>query len=467
MARIGATLSGLERTLLNRLSDATTAAEQNTLRLATMQRINYPSDNPSRFVGLSDFRSQLSVVGNTLANVTAANSLVSQAELTIEQIRTQLENIRELALADEDQALTAQQRTANQSAIDSAIAEVNRLAGLRINGRRLLDGSADFATGGRDAEQVIDLNVYARPGGASNTISGTVTSAATQATLTYTGASGDVIDTATITLEGDRGTVSLSVTAGEDLTAVRDRINAESHRTGVTATVAGDVLTFTSIAYGSEAEIAVEATAGGPFSTAGTGVGTDAAATINGHAVTGAGNLFLLDDDGLRFSMEFAGGFSGAFDAITVSGSALRFVLSTDLSAASTLAIPGVQASRLGGASGKLTDLALGSAYAGLGANAPRAVRIVDEAIARIDQVAGSVGGFARAAIDSSAALLDGLETSLTETINSIDGVNRTEEQPLLAKNNLLAQNAIAGLSIIDAQRQSIVQLIQRVAGLS
>lgn len=467
MARIGATLSGLERTLLNRLSDANAAAAENSLRLATLSKINYPSDNPSRFVALSEFRSQLSVVGNTLANVTAANSLVSQAELTIEQIRTQLESIRELALADEDQALTAQERSANQSAIDAAIGEINRLAGLRMNGRRLLDGSADFATSGRDADQIVELNVYARPGGVGNTISGTVTSAATQATLTYTGASGDVTDTATIALAGNRGTVSLDVTAGEDLTAVRDRINAESHRTGVTASVAGDVLTLTSIAYGTDASISVDTTAGGPFNTAGTGVGTDAEATINDRSVTGVGNLFMLDDEGLRFSLEFAGGFSGAFDTITVSGSALRFALTTDLSDASTLAIPGIQASRLGGASGKLTDLALGGAYAGLGANSSRAVRIVDEAIARLDQVAGSVGGFARAAIDSSAALLDGLETNLEEAIDSIDGVHQQEERALLAKNTLLAQNAVAGLSIVDAQRQSIVQLIQRIAGLS
>lgn len=466
MARIGATLSGLERTLLNRLSEANEAAAQNTLRLATLRKINAPADSPSGFVTLSGFKSQLSVVGNTLVNVTAASSLVSQAELAIDQIRTQLQTIRELVIEDEDQLLTPQERATNQAAVDAALKEIDRLAGLKVGGRRLLDGSADFVTTGGNPNQVSYVKVHARPGGNSNTIAGTVTSTATQAELTYTGAAGEVTSTATLTLTGDRGSTLIEVTAGETLTAVRDRVNLDSHRTGVTASVAGDVLTFASIAFGSRAEVAVEVTDGGPFSTTGTGVGTDATATINGQAVTGLGNLFVLEDNGLRFEIEFTGGYSGAFDAINVSGNALQFALTPQLGQTSTLAIASLQAGRLGGPSGRLIDLSTSGTYGGLGTNSSQAVRIVDEAIARLEGVAGSVRSFARSAIDSSAALLDGLETTLGEAIDSIDAVSPEEERTLLEKNQLLASNAIAGLTIVDTQRQSILALIQRIAGL-
>ncbi|MBX3413685.1 MAG: hypothetical protein KF708_13425 [Pirellulales bacterium] len=241
MACIGATLSGLERTLLHRLAEAQTAAADNALHRVASRSINTPVDNPRRFVALSDVPSPLAIVGHRLANVTAANSLVSQAELTLDQIHTQVESIRRLALDDEDGDLTAQERGAQQARIDAAIKEINRLAGLRVNGRRVLDGdgSAELTTSGHHADRIVNSSTTA------------------------------------------------------------------------------------------------------------------------------------------------------------------------------TLAIPSMHASRLGGPSGMLTDLALGGAHAGLGANASRAIRIVDEALARIDLVTDTVRGFARAAIDSSAALLEGLDNAV------------------------------------------------------
>ena len=53
MGRIGTTISGIERTLLNRAAAANAAASTNLLRLATLQKINTPADNPSGFVTLS------------------------------------------------------------------------------------------------------------------------------------------------------------------------------------------------------------------------------------------------------------------------------------------------------------------------------------------------------------------------------------------------------------------------------
>ena len=51
MGRIGAHLSGIERTLLNRLAEANAAATINSLRMATeKKKVNAPSDDPSAFV---------------------------------------------------------------------------------------------------------------------------------------------------------------------------------------------------------------------------------------------------------------------------------------------------------------------------------------------------------------------------------------------------------------------------------
>ena len=85
---------------------------------------------------------------------------MSKTQLALDQIRANLDVIRTKALEDENQTLTANQRAANQAAIDAAIVEINRLAASDINGRRVLDGSANFRFSGLNPSQVADLRVY-------------------------------------------------------------------------------------------------------------------------------------------------------------------------------------------------------------------------------------------------------------------------------------------------------------------
>ncbi len=94
----------------------------------------------------------------------------------------------------------------------------------------------------------------------------------------------------------------------------------------------------------------------------------------------------------------------------------------------------------------------------------------MDEALAQLTLVEGRVDGFADAAIASSSALLDGLKATLDADDDSIiDGnaVDTTEESLLLAKNQALAANALASLSVFDNQRAAMVVLLQRIAGLT
>ncbi len=128
MGRIGASLSGLERTLLNRLADANAGATINRLRLATGKRVNAPRDDISAFITLSRFQTNLSIVTATMKGVTAASSLVSQTQTTLASIRTQLDTIRTTLLTDESQGLSAADRTTAQATIDTAVKQINRLA---------------------------------------------------------------------------------------------------------------------------------------------------------------------------------------------------------------------------------------------------------------------------------------------------------------------------------------------------
>jgi flagellin-like hook-associated protein FlgL len=466
MSRITGILAGAELQLLNRLAAANAAATLDSLRLAAKKRILAPRDEPSTFVALSGLQSQLTAVVAAMANAAAASSAITQAQSSIDQIGTQLDTIRTELLKDESRTLTPAQRAASQAVIDQAISQINNLAGATIDGRRLLDGSGDFVVTGRNASQVARLAVWAKPPGASMSISGTVTQAATQGQLVYNGSDGKITSDATFTLTGQRGSMSLSVTTNEPLSQVATAINNTSHVTGVTASVAGNDLTLTGVDYGSQAAISITVTSG-IFTVTGTGAGQDAQATINGRAYTVSGNRFVVSDNGFAFQLDLADGFSGALNTIAVSGDALRYQLSPTPVRPDILAIPALTAINLGGTSGRLDQIASGGPYSGLDANTSRAIRIVDEARGVVDLAAGNVGGFYNASISSASALLSEMQTNLEDTIAQTDGYDEARETALLAQHRQLAANCLAGLSILYQQRAAVVQLLQHIAGLT
>jgi hypothetical protein len=131
-----------------------------------------------------------------------------------------------------------------------------------------------------------------------------------------------------------------------------------------------------------------------------------------------------------------------------------------------SFALPSLAPELLGGVSGVLADLATGGASAGLAANASQAIRIVDEALGDLDRTAGRVDAFADASVTSSSALLAAWKTDLEESIDQINGVDDAAEAQLQAHHLSLADNALAGLAILQQQRAGIVEILRQAAGL-
>jgi flagellin-like hook-associated protein FlgL len=479
MARISSALTGIERRLLDSLALANAEVTLSSYRMATGHKINYPSDDPSAFVTLSGLQSQLSNVTATLSNVTAAGSMVSQTQTAVSGIRTQVNTIRTELLKDADRAhpLDPGERAESQAKIDTAIDQITTLAGTSINGKTTLAGAADYQYSGVDVSQVADVLVRNKVG-ASASISGTVNPTASQAALTYTGGGQiSVSEDTTFTLTGARGSQIITVHNTELLSDVKTQINNDSYNTGVTAEVVGDVLTLTSVDYGSSAKVSAAVTDGDPlfaFSGGdghGNATGTNASATINGQIISSAsgnvsGNRFTVNDNGTTFEIEFQPGFTGAFDTITVTGDALSFSLTTDIGRKAALAIPAVYPANLGGVSGRLDQLYSGGTLSDLGDNTAQAIRVVDEALGKLTRVKGAVDGFYNAAITSSSALMTDMQTKLGDYIDSIDKVNDDEETLRQDYYKTLADNSVSGLVIVNQQRQSIVRMLQDIAGL-
>jgi flagellin-like hook-associated protein FlgL len=480
MGRIGSALTGIERQLLNSLALADAQVTLSSYRMATGHKINAPKDDPSAFVTLCGLQSQLSNVSATLSNATAAGSMISQTQTALDGIKTQFNVIRAELLKDVNHTLSDDQRAQSQAKIDAAIDQINTLAGTSINGKTLLDGAADYTYSGLNNDQVADVVV----GGSSasgTTISGSVSATAAKAILTYTGDSSSQIvvsQNTTFTLTGTRGTQVITVHNGEDLSDLATAVNNNSYNTGVVAEVHPDhTLTLTSVDYGSSAKVSVAVTAGDPDfaftggDEQGHSTGTNASAVINGISITSdsgnvSGNRFTVNNNGSTLEIEFKPGFTGSFDAITVMGNNLSFALSQNVAYKSSLTIPAVSSANFSGPSGALYDLYSGGTISGLGNNTAQAIRVVDESLGKLSRVQGAVDGFYNAAIASSSSLLSDMQTKLGDYIDSINKVDDAEETQNRDYYQALAYNALSGLTIVNQQRQSIVNMLQDIAGL-
>ena len=466
MPRIGATISGLEQLFLSQLARFDSAVLDSAVRLTTGKQFTGPSENPSAFIEIGQFERRLSVVQDTRRNVEAGASVGAQSQLVIDEIRTQLETIRDALELDVDGSLTFDERTTQQAAIDSAVESINELAKTEINGKRYLDGSVNYRFSGKDSSEISGIEVYSLR---ETQFSGTVTSAATQAKVTYTGAAAAITADATFTLTGKRGSSAVSVSSGQTLASAADRINQVSHETGLLAVAAGDDLILTSVDYGDSATIDVDVSSGS-FITAGTTQGADAVVTVNGKSLGGAavdGNRVRYASNGTHVAFDFQPGFTGAFSTVTVlDDDVSQFQLAPDLQQVTQFGLPGVSAALLGGLSGRLSDLASGGSLSGLAGNTSQAIRVLDEALSGLTRTEGTVDAFADVTVQSSASLLDGLAGELEETVNDLSSVNEERESLLLTKNQSLGSNTISAMSILQQQQASVLALVRLVAGV-
>jgi flagellin-like hook-associated protein FlgL len=469
--RINTSLRAFELRIINQIDRLGKAIEQNNLRLSTLKRINSAADDPAGLVFVSSQRAELTDVQALLGNVERAGSIVDFADSALSEVSTHLQTIRTAALDAAGGTLTQAELQANQDQVDAAVEAINMLSRSVFGGRRLLDGSHDFLVSGANPAEVRQVSVYDRnTTSESQTLSINVSVAAEQAQLNYAGNPGGLAQAdAEFTITGALGSFSFEVTEDEALTAVRDRINAESYATGVTASVAGDNLVLASTGYGSDATIAVEVTSGAFAVTGGNGDGTaagiDALAIVNGTAVTGDGLTLRYRSGSLDADvvLDPAAG-TGALDAITVSGDGLSFQISPLPASAVSLGLPSIHSANLGGLSGALADVASGGGTSLMDGDFAALIRIVDEAHSQVLSAQARVGAFSSYTLESAENTLDAAAVNLSEAIELVEDADIATETALLARHQLLAENAATALIIVGNQSRSFLQMLQQIA---
>ncbi len=471
MLRIGASLSAFQLRMIRRLSNVNQAIATSNLRLTTGKRINSAADDPSGIVAASQLRSELYATQQAGKNVDRSKALVDTADAALGDVVTHLTTIREQALSAAGGTLTQAEIDAGQADIDAAIEAINNITRTSHNGKRLLDGSQDFRTTGVDTAQVEQLTVHGRDTSTtSQTIDLNVTVDAQQATLTHSTGGGTIANNATFTLTGNNGTSTISVTSGEQITAVRDRVNQDSGLTGVTASVNGNDLVFSSTGHGSKSSAAVQVSSGTFAVTGGNGNGTangvDAQATINGSNYTADGLKFRYRASNLKFDVELESSLgTGALNTITVSGDGLSFQIDPSLGQPAVLSLQSIHSALLGGQTGRLSEASTGSGKSLYDTGGAAAiVAITDEALAQVQHQQARVGSFSKQILGSAGSMLANQEANMAEALSSIEDADAALETALVVQNQLLADNIASALAIATSQQAGAVSLLQQLA---
>ena len=221
-------------------------------RLSSGLRINSAKDDAAGLAISERFTTQIRGMNQAARNANDGISLAQVAEGALGGAGKILQRIRELAVQSANATNSASDRQALNAEVNQLTSELDRIAKTtEFNGRKLLDGSFTSAAFqvGANANQTItatssnfSTNAYGnyRIGGtAATTTGGTgdLTLGSTPNAVVAQGASGgSIIGGNTMTVNGAYGNVDIPYPAGASAKDMAALINAQTEKTGVSAT---------------------------------------------------------------------------------------------------------------------------------------------------------------------------------------------------------------------------------------
>jgi flagellin len=292
-------------------------------------------------------------------------------------------------------------------------------------------------------------------------------------TATTAGGTNDIgaglVAALTFRLSGSSGSEVFSFDAGATGSQIADAINLLSDATSVSASFNSSTgaLSFSSTDYGTDSLVQVDVIDEGAGGTFGAGLaasranGTDVVASINGVTANGKGNSLSINTSSLDLSLTVSDGSSTDFN-FTISGGGALFQLGPDVvrNQQARLGIGSVDTGSLGGASGRLYQLASGQ-NADLKTDATLASKIVDETITKVASLRGRLGAFQSTTLESNiSSLNDGL-ANLRESESVIRDADFAKESANLTRAQILVQSSTSVLSIANQNPQNVLSLLR------
>lgn len=464
-------------------------------RLSTGLRINRGADDPAGLIASENLRSQQVSITAAIDNAERAEQVVNIAEGGLGEINSLLLEVQSLVGASANEAgISDAEREANQLEIDSIVQTIDRIAGTTsFQGTNLLNGTFDFQTTSVDATNVEDIQVNAAllEFGGTRDVDVQVTAAAERAgTVLDFGATalatgGDLF---TIDVGGAEGSRQFSFASGATVDDVAAAVNTFTAVTGLTASAAGNTVSFLSTGFGSDEFASVEVTnaasqAGDIALLSGTVAsstvtafsaatdvirdeGVDVEAVINGVQAVTNGLTASVSTDFLDVSVDLteAGATTLAnIDAATITGGGATFNLgpNVDIGNQVSIGIGNVAARNLGSVgTGFLSSLASGQANNAVDGNLTAAQEVVNEAIGQVSALRGRLGAFQRNTVGSTIRSLGVALENTSAAESSIRDTDFAAETAALTRSQVLQQAATSTLSLANSAPQSVLALL-------
>ena len=440
-------------------------------RLSTGLQINSAKDNPAGLIAVSNLQSQAAGMTQAISNAQQAENMMGTADGALGQVSsllTQLQSLVSQSASSGD--LTSSQIAANQQQVDSILSSIDRIANsTTFNGKNLLNGQLAYVTSGVAGADLsaVQVNQAQVSTGSPQSVLVSVTAAATHGDLTYTGTtSGHVTGPATIQMTGAQGaSTNINITSGETVAQVQTAVNAQTGTTGVSASVASNVLTLTATGLGSSGFVSVQPISGTFATNLLSAHGADATVTVNGQAADVSGLSINYHNSALDLSANLTAAFAGAIGTTTfdITGGGANFLIGPEVSLSNiaSVGINSVTTSSLGNSvDGYLASLGSGQANS-LGGNLTQAQTIINDAINQVSTLRGNLGAFESYTVDPTVNALQVALENNSSAQSAIEDTNFAAETSNLTRAQILVQAGTSVLAMANSQPQSVLSLLK------
>lgn len=403
----------------NNLTTSTSELNTATEDLSSGLKINSAADNAAGFAIANRFQTQIGGLTQASQNASDAINLSQTAGSALDQITSDLQSVRDLAVQSANGTYQSSDRTQINTEVQQYLAQVNDIANqTTFNGINVLNGSTSNISFqvGANAGQAIDVQLgqgatTSQVGQTSEISTGNISGAF----LDTTGGTGASVSLSGLSITGADGssfTFTGNVTASSSQD-VADAINAAGID-GVSASV----------------------NASGGLNIYSTGE-----LAVNGASVTGA---------------SAASAASGGFTSFAASGSTLAFGASGLGSAAVGLAASGV--AYAGGALSASGSLNGGNVLTVDSSN--QLIVSIDAALSQISSLSSTFGAV-QDRFQSTISTLSAQQTNLTSSQSSIKDTDYAAETATLSQAQVLQQAGISALASANSDPQYILKLLQ------
>jgi flagellin len=400
----------------NNLTTSTNQLSTATEDLSSGLKINSAADNAAGFAIATRFQTQIGGLSQASENASDAINLSQTAGSALDQITSNLQSIRDLAVQAANGTYQASDRSAINTSVQQYLSEITRIANqTTFNGTNVLNGSTSSLSFqiGANVGQAIDVQL------GQGVTAGQVGQISEVSTADLSGAFVDA--------SGNAATLSLS---------------------GLTITGAdGTSYTFSgNVTAGSAQDVADDINAAG----------------IDGvsAAVNASGGINIYSTGELSVSgTALTGGVSAnsTGSAVNLTASATGFGASGLGSAATGLAATGV-AYTAGGVLSASGSLSGGDVLTVDDAN--QLISRVDAALSSVSTFSSTLGAV-QDRFQSAIATLSAQQTNLTSSQSSIQDTDFAAETATLSQAQVLQQAGISVLATANSEPQNILKLLQ------